>query len=138
LLERLLRRAEAACRQLLPDARIEANGRVDWQYSDHWWIWLEIRPKEHSRDAFERMVAAYDHWQKQWDNGWTADFGWWLTSAVPGEEAFLLPEATSVVLYLDPYSDPTFRPVPRGRNQGLTGFEQMMAGLPPPAGYAES
>jgi hypothetical protein len=134
-LEQLVPRAEAACRQLLPGARIDANGKVHAQYSDHWWIWLEPRPNEPSRDAFERLVVAYDHWQREWDDGWTTHFAWYRTSAAPGEEAFLLPEAGSVFIDLSTYSDPTFRPVPRGRNEGLGELEVMMAGLPPPAGY---
>jgi hypothetical protein len=134
-LEQLLDRAEAACRQLLPTVRIDTRGRVDQQYADHWWIWLEIRPKESSRDAFERLAAAFEHWQAQWDNGWTTDFAWYRKGAAPGEEGFLLPEADSVFVTLFPYGDPTYRPVPRGRNQGLTKFEQQLAGLPPPAGY---
>ena len=134
-LEQLLGRAETACQQLLPSARIDTHGEVEAQYTDHWWIWLEIRPDESSRDAFERLVAAHEHWPKEWDNGWTAHFVWWRKAAAPGEEGILLPEADSVFVDLNPYSDPTYRPVQPGRNQGLTKLEQQMADLPPPAGY---
>jgi hypothetical protein len=62
--------AETACAKLLPGARIEADGQVDISYSDHWWIGLEVRPTEHSGDAFELLGASFDHCQQQWDTGW--------------------------------------------------------------------
>jgi hypothetical protein len=134
-LDHLRLRAQEACAQLLPNASIETGGRVDSGYPDHWWIWLEIRPSEASRDAFELLAASFDHWQRQWDTGWSCAFRWWRVAAEAGEQGFLLPEADSVFLDLLPYSDPNYGPVPRGRNESATTFEEQLIGLPPPAGY---
>jgi hypothetical protein len=133
--ESLLARAKARVAEILPSADVDAIEERDAEYPACWRVTLTIRSADASRENFERLVASYDHWQQEFDDGWGADFSWWRTSAEPGVDGFILPEAHSVFVELSPWNDPSYRPVPAGRNRGLEHTFVYGSFLPSVRGY---
>jgi hypothetical protein len=113
-LEDIATRADVVLRALIPLDQIRWQGERHWRV-DGWDIDFDLWPSEGSREGFEQLVAAYDLWQEQSDDGWEGFFGWWRMSARQGEECFILPEAESIFVTRRPWSDPTYRPIPTGR-----------------------
>jgi hypothetical protein len=108
-------RVEASLRALIPLDRIRWRGERHSEYEDCWELEFDLWPSDGSRKAFDQLVAAYNLWQERGDDGWEGFYCWWRTSAQPGEECFILPEAHSIFVIRTPWSDPIYRQVPAGR-----------------------
>jgi hypothetical protein len=134
--ERICAAAEDALRELIPLERVRWEGGEDDKYTDCWEITGHLWPEQMtSREAFEQLVAAYANWQMRMDDGWQADFSWWRSAAPAGEDSFLYPPARSCFIELAPWSDPTYHPVPKGRNEDPDWVHRNALQLPPPGGY---
>jgi hypothetical protein len=130
---RVVAAAEAALRALIPIERLSWKGEVHWHPPYRYDINLELTPVGDSREAFESLVAARaTGWVRQVDDGWSCDF-WWSRDDDETGEPFLVPEADHVSVSLTPWSDPSSRPIRKGRTHdpGLPGFTPP----PPVAGY---
>jgi hypothetical protein len=135
-LEAVLDRATAALTGIVGHTEIERSGRRDEKYSDYWFITLDVGEPGSIRETFDAIVASANQWQLCFDGGWSAEFGWWRNSAPPREQAPVLPDVRTVHIGLTPWSDPRYRPVPSGRNDGLEDHFIFGGHLPPPAGDA--
>jgi hypothetical protein len=130
---RLVNEAEAALRSLVPLERLTWKGEVHWHGPYRYDVELELWTSGDARDAFEAIVASRrSGWVSQVDDGWGCSF-WWSADDDEAGEAFLVPEAHDVAVYLTPWSDPSSRPIKKGRTHdpGLPGFTPP----PPAAGY---
>ena len=125
--------AEAALCALIPIDRLTWKGEVHWHPPYRYDIDLELTPTGSSREAFEALVAQRaTGWVRQVDDGWSCDFSWSREADATGKP-FLVPEADHVAVSLTPWSDPSSRPIRKGRTHdpGLPGFKP----APPATGY---
>jgi hypothetical protein len=109
------------------------KGKVHWDTPYRFIITIKISPLGEPRAAFEKLVSSQrTGWVSQVDDGWSTDF-WWSKQAADGEQTFLVDEAWGAAVWLTPWSDPSYRPVKRGRTHdpGLPGYTPP----DPPAGY---
>jgi hypothetical protein len=127
--------AETALRSLIRVERVTwkavVHSHPPWRYD----VALEVVTSGDSRDAFEAVVASRPTgWVRRVDDGWGCDF-WWSRQSDESGEPFLAPEAQDIGLSLTPWSDPSSRPVKKGRTHdpGLPGFTPP----PPAAGYED-
>jgi hypothetical protein len=125
--------AEAALRRLLLASRFDWKGEEHWHPPYRYDLEIEVWTEGDSREAFEALVTSRPSgWTSQVDDGWGCHF-WWSREADETGTPFLVPEADDVAIHLTPWSDPSSRPVKRGRTHdpGLPGFTPP----PPAAGY---
>ena len=125
--------AETALRSLLSLGRLAWTGDVHWHPPYRYDLELEVWTSGDSRDAFETLVASRPSgWVSQVDDGWGCHF-WWSRESDETGAPFLVPEAHDVAVDLTPWSDPSLRPIKKGRTHdpGLPGFTPP----PPAAGY---
>jgi hypothetical protein len=130
---RVVASAEAALQTIIPLRKVAWKGGVHWHPPYRYDIDLEVWTDGNSRDAFEALVASRSSgWVSQVDDGWGCHF-WWRRADDESGEPFLVPEASDVAIDLTPWSDPSSRPIKKGRTHdpGLPGFTPP----PPTAGY---
>jgi hypothetical protein len=125
--------AEVNLCSLIAVERVTWAGEVYWDEPYRYDLTLQVHTHGDAREAFEHLVASRrSGWVRRVDSGWSCSF-WWSREADESGEPFLTPEASHVRVSLTPWSNPSSRPIPKGRTHdpGLPGFTPP----PPAAGY---